>query len=127
VADKDGFHVETEETNHPNQDTAAVLKEKARHNFLYQQIASRNAKVPVPIISVENVESAAVAAKRQEFEEQYAAIAAEHARIAEEHARLAAEEEEEARKQEQERRRREHQHHHHQRHNAAGVYSNHFY
>jgi len=107
MADKDGFHIDTSETSPPQQDTEAVKEEKAKHNFLYQQIALRDSKVPVPIISVENVESAAVYAKRQEFEEQYAAIAAEHARIAEEHARLAVEEEKEALQREQARRRRE--------------------
>jgi len=88
LADKDGFHVEEDKDSTPK-DTVAVANAKAKHGFLFQELALRNSKVPVPIISVSNVESAAVAAKRLEFEQQYQAIAAQHARIAEEHARLA--------------------------------------
>lgn len=91
-ADKDGFHVEEDSQAIPK-DTAAVARAKTKHDFLFQELALRNSKVPVPIISVPNVESAAVVAKRLEFEQQYNAIAAEHARIAEEHAKLAEREE----------------------------------
>jgi len=101
-ADKDGFHVE-EDSNTVPKDTVAVANAKAKHDFLFQEMALRNSKVPVPIISVSNVESAAVMAKRLEFEQQYAAIAAEHARIAEEHAKLAEQEEKEEKEEKEKR------------------------
>ncbi|XP_023331104.1 uncharacterized protein LOC111703403 isoform X2 [Eurytemora carolleeae] len=94
VADENGFHVDSANLPQPNplkhpEDTIAVTKAKTNHARLYQEIALRNSQVPVPIISTPNVESAAVAAKRSEFQEQYAQIVAEHARIAAEHAKLA--------------------------------------
>ena len=62
------------------QDTAAVSQAKLQHQQLFDAIALRNSQAPAVPQAGLPLETAAVANNREQFQQQFADIAAEHAR-----------------------------------------------
>ena len=62
------------------QDTAAVSQAKLQHQQLFDAIALRNSQAPAVPQAGLPLETAAVANNREQFQQQFADIAAEHTR-----------------------------------------------